>query len=241
MNKILYTFGTIRRYHLFLKALETSAKVHANVNKITLFNENDIEPEFYQKNTLQFKSSRGFGYWVWKSYFINKLLKNADAEDIFFYIDASNEIIKDLSPLYEMCLKDEKGIILFDNRDGEPTGNVWKNNLWTKSDCFNLMGLKEDKYIFGNQVNASYILHRKTEFSENFFNIYKDFCENNYIISDDPNIMDNFNKDFRDHRHDQSILSLLSIQHNITIIRDPSQFGGPNAFFSHNRGKYYIP
>lgn len=240
MTKILYTFGTLRRFSSFLIALESSAKEKANVDKILLFNENDIDAKFYGENATIFSCPRGYGYWIWKSYFIKKLLEMAQEDDIFFYIDASNEIIKDLTPLYDLCRNDEKGIILFDNRDGESTGNPWKNNLWTKSDCFNLMGLKDPKFIFGNQINASYILYRKTKFSEEFFNIYANYCKNINIISDLPNITENFNTDFVDHRHDQSILSLLSIDREITIVRDPSQFGS-DPYFSHNRGKYYIP
>jgi predicted SAM-dependent methyltransferase len=240
-RKILYSFGTIQRFTPALRALGDSALASAHVDKIIRFSENDISPEFYKENEAQFKASRGFGYWIWKAYFINKLLNIANSGDILFYIDASNEVIKDLTPLYEQCLKDEKGIILFDNRDGEPTGNVWKNNLWTKSDCFNLMELREDKYIFGNQINASYILFRKTDFSVDFFKTYLNYCKNNNIISDDPNITEDFNKDFRDHRHDQSILSLLAIKQGVTVLRDPSQWGGPDNYFSHNRTRYYIP
>ena len=47
-------------------------------------------------------------------------------------------------------------------------------------------------------------------------------CENNDI----PNVcgVDNF-PDFREHRHDQSVLSLLSVKHKLEIFRDPSQYG----------------
>lgn len=246
MNKILFSFGNWH-YYISLEQLKKSADNYGHVDSIHLFKESDIDPEFYRENTQHFKDNRGFGYWIWKAYFINKFLLSANDQDIFFYVDAGNEVIGDLSPLFDLCQKDSKGIILFENTDGEPTGNVWKNIQWTKSDCFNLTGLNTPEYLYGNQVNASYIVFRKSSFSVNFFNQFLEFCKNYFIISDAPNITDNFNIEFKDHRHDQSILSLLSIQHNITICRDPSQWGNCRIkvgeygqLLNHHRRKYYI-
>jgi hypothetical protein len=226
--------------------LEASAKLNGNVDNIFLFKERDIDNDFYLKNNMHFKNIRGFGFWVWKPYFIKKMVENCNNEDVFIYVDAGNEVIGDLNCLYNLCLKDSKGVILFENTDGEPNGNVWTNNIWTKSDCFNLMGLKESKYIYGNQVNASYIVFRKTDFSKLFFDEYLNYCENYNIISDEPNITENFNKDFIDHRHDQSILSLLAIKYNIKTYRDPSECGNHKItklseygqLFNHHRRKY---
>ena len=245
MNKTLFSFGNWR-YYLSLDALKQSALDSAQVNRVILLKEPDIDVQFYQKNSLHFKNGRGFGYWIWKSYFINKFLETASNNDIFMYADAGNLVIKDLTPLYTLCADNSKGIILFENTDGEPNGNIWKNNLWTKSDCFNIMGLKSDEYFFGNQVNASYIVFRKTDFSINFFKNFMEYCENYNIISNAPNITEDFNKDFRDHRHDQSILSLLSIACGINIYRDPSEWGnhkitGTSEYqqlFYHHRRKY---
>jgi hypothetical protein len=246
-NKILFSFGNWKYYDT-LDHLKDSVEKYGNVDEIRILKESDIETNFYFKNVKHFSDNRGFGYWVWKSYFINKFLQSANDNDVFLYVDSGNLVEGDLSPLYEKCWKDSKGIILFENTDGEPDGNVWKNNLWTKSDCFNLLGLTDSKYVYGNQVNASYIVFRKTDFTVKFFDLYLRVCQNYNIISDAPNITENFNKDFRDHRHDQSILSLLSIRYNITIDRDPSQWGNHKIkedskykqLFFHHRRKYYI-
>ena len=182
------------------------------------------------------------GYWIWKSYFINKILKTASDDDVFFYVDSTNFIMGDgLQSIYDICTKDEKGIVLFSNPNN-------KNAQWTKSDCFNLMGLNTPEYVQGNQVSAGYIMFRKTDFSVKFFSHFADACANYNIISDAPNITNNFNTSFRDHRHDQSILSLLAIHYKVTITRDPSQWGNnyicsadpyKQVFLHHRRG-YFI-
>ena len=240
MKHIFFTFGNWK-YYESAEYLAEAAKKY--VDDVIIFKEADIPSSFYKKNLAHFVDGRGFGYWVWKSYFIQQLLNDASDDDIFMYADAGNAIIDDITPLYNICKEDEKGVILFDNSDGHPNNEIHKNNIWTKSDCFNLMGLSDDRYVYGNQVNASYILFRKTDFCKKFFNVYLEACQNYNIISDAPNVTSDFNKDFRDHRHDQSILSLMAIRYNVTIERDPSQWGMSrwvneskyNQLFNHHR------
>ena len=246
MKTTLLSFGTWQ-YYLALEKLKESAA--GKVDNVLLYKESDIDTDFYVKNAAHFKDKRGFGYWIWKSYFINKILKTASDDDVFFYVDAGNFINgDDIQSIYDICAKDKKGVVLFDNRDGSPDITNWKNAQWTKSDCFNLMGLNTPEYVQGNQVNAGYIMFRKTDFSVKFFSLFADACANYNIISDAPNITNNFNTSFRDHRHDQSILSLLAIHYKVTITRDPCQWGNSyispadpyKQVFLHHRKGYYI-
>ena len=248
MHKYFFTFGNYK-YHASAAELHKQAEQY--VDSAFNYKEEDIPPEFCKLHEKHFADSRGFGYWIWKAYFINQLLAISKDDDIFMYSDAGNSIISDISILYDLCNEDEKGIILFDNSDGNPTGRLWPNSQWTKTDCFNMMGLTDDKYLHGNQVNASYIVFKKTDFSVSFFDEFYKWCTNYHVISDAANITGDHinneerlvNSDFRDHRHDQSILSLMSIKYNITIDRDPSQWGmirySPEAkykqLFDHHR------
>lgn len=236
MKKILISFGNWD-YYSSLQKLKLSAEIKGHIDSIVLFKDSDIDPDFYKKYIRHFCDGRGFGYWVWKAYFIKKIFNSIDDDVAILYVDAGNEVIDDLTPLYDVCSIDEKGVVLFNNCDN-PDGIILKNNQWTKSDCFNLMGLNTAEYINGDQVNASYILFRKTNFSAMFFDEFFNACKNYNIISDAPNVTEDFNKDFVDHRHDQSVLSLLSIKYKITILRDPSQYGKHRQFFDHHRKKY---
>ena len=57
-----------------------------------------------------------------------------------------------------------------------------------------------------------------------------------------PNFME-----FKDHRHDQSVLTILSVKYNFELFRDPTQFGNDfkdqfnnspyDQLFNHHRGK----
>lgn len=243
---IAFSFGTWQ-YYPALEFLQGSIEQY--VDKFIAYKESDIPTEFYVKHRNHFKDKRGFGYWIWKSYFINKLLDNANNDDVFLYVDSGNIVINDIKPLFDLCKRSEKGVILFDNRDGEPNGKVWKNNPFTKSDCFNVLNLTESKYIYGDQVDASYICFRKTEFTKKFFKLYAECCASYAAISDASNIINpKFVDGFKDHRHDQSILSLLSIKYNIEIYHEPSQWGNSTRpkdyhykqLFDHHRRRYYL-
>lgn len=245
MTTIL-SFGTWQ-YYPALDELQRSAEKY--VHKIIKLKESDIPTQFYVKNSKLFKDKRGFGYWVWKAYFINQFLANAKDNDLFLYVDSGNIVVNDPSPIFDLCKKNDKGVVLFDNRDGEPNGEVWKNNLFTRSDCFKIMNLTDKRYIYGNQVDASYICFKKTEFSVKFFNLFQECCENYNIISDTQSVIQPLiNDQFRDHRHDQSVLSLLAIHYNIPIYHEPSQWGNQKRpkdyyyqqIFDHHRRRFYI-
>lgn len=66
---------------------------------------------------------------------------------------------------------------------------------------------------------------------EDFFQEVLHYAQDIRIISDRPNTMgkDNY-PDFVDHRHDQSVISLISKKRGIKKFRDPSQYGIINHY-----------
>ena len=125
-----------------------------------------------------------------------------------------------------------------------------RNSVWTKRDCFVLMKCDSAKYWEGEQAGAFFQVYRKTTDSVSFVREWFDFCQNKRILIDVPNMCGLPNlPGFRDHRHDQSVLSLLAVKHNIELFPDPTQYGGliRRSFFNkkanygtllcHHRGK----
>jgi hypothetical protein len=104
------------------------------------------------------------------------------------------------------------------------------------------MGCEEPRYLQGPQVNASYIVFRRTEFCRQFFSEFSAHCARYELVAD-PAPDDPLPDDFVDHRHDQSVLSLLAIRHGVRTLRDPSQWGNarrrdgdyPQVFDHHRR------
>ena len=113
-------------------------------------------------------------------------------------------------------------------------------------DSFVLMKCDSDKYIYGPHLNASYQIYQKNKKSLKFINEYFNFCKIENIITDTPNEHGPNYPGYYDHRHDQSVLSLLAIKNNINPLIDPSEWGnkcgnrGFNQLFIHHRNPNYI-
>jgi hypothetical protein len=218
MRKILLSFADEKYIHQ-QNILYLSSKLH--FDEIISVGPEDIEEDFIKENQEIFNFNRGYGYWIWKPYFIRRVLDYINEGDILFYVDSGNETINNPQPLFNLL--ENQDIVLFKNRDGNPHGDIWINSTWTKADCFNIMGCNDDVYKKGDQVDGSYILLKKTLQSIQFIEEYLRYSCNKNIITDLPNITGNNEPDFRDHRHDQSILSLLAIKHNIKTFESPSE------------------
>jgi hypothetical protein len=137
------------------------------------------------------------------------------------------------------------GIILFDNRDGMTNGEAAQNFISCKKDCFVLMDCDEEEFINGPHLNASYLIFKNNELSRSFVAEWLHYCQNKEILTDTHNKFGSNYPGYYDHRHDQSVLSLLAIKYKIKPIVDPSEWGNacgireyPQIFLHHRRKNY---
>lgn len=240
-KKILISFATNPKWYRSQNFLIQSAKKHGFDGYI---NYTDKNTNFdFAKQYENIHNVRGFGYWKWKSHLLLETISQLKENDILAYIDSGNCIINNLDYVFKTC--NEQGIVLFDNRDGNYERTTHKNKTWTKRDCFVLMGCDNVCYYDAPQVDASYQFYKKTPETINFLNEYKLYCSNDNIISDLPNSAGKDDlPEFRDHRHDQSVLTNLAVKHNIPLLPEPSEWGNyltdrpyPQLFW-HHRGVF---
>jgi len=241
MERHLIIFGT-KNYKNSINSLVKSAKNY--FEHFHIFSPDNIDSDFFEKNKSILTQSRGAGYWLWKPYFIQKVLESVNDGDIVFYVDAGNILLYDPSFLYQY-FKLNNGIILFDNRDGMTNGESAKNYISCKKDSFVLMNCDTEKYVFGTHLNASYQIYQKNQNSLEFVDEYLTFCMNEQIITDSPNVFGDNYPGYYDHRHDQSVLSILTIKRNVIPLIDPSEWGNKcgvrmfNQLFHHHRNSNY--
>lgn len=242
MEKHLVIFGTIK----YKNSIDSLVRSSSNFfDKVHVFNKDDIDFSFYNENEKILSSSTGAGYWLWKPYFILKVLNSVSPGDIVVYVDSGNIFIDDPTSIIDKACENNS-IILFDNRDGMMDGSSAQNFISIKKDCFVLMGCDTDEYIYGKHLNASYQIYMKNELSIKFVEEYLNYCKNFEMISDSPNKYGSNYPGYHAHRHDQSILSILAIKYNITPLVDPSEWGnkcqcrGYNQLFLHHRNPFFI-
>lgn len=145
-------------------------------------------------------------------------MEKLDWGDTIFYCDSGSYFIRSVAPLVNICQDVKQNIVVFE------LPRIEKH--WTKRDAFILMGCDSPEYAESKQRLSSYCLMKKTNYVLEFIDEYLNYAQDERIITDIDNQCGYPNYwGFKEHRHDQSILSLLTKKHGIIAYRDPSQFG----------------
>lgn len=219
MKKYLINYADQTYYESQKSNTESALKV-GGFDKVISYGVKDLDFEFVSKNKLILEQKRGAGFWSWKPYIISKTLEKINDGDLLFYSDAGCVFIRDINPLIELLDITEQQLILFELED------VHTIRKWTKRDCLVYMGLDEEKYLDQPQLLGGFSVMRKNPFVVSFVQEWLSYAQDPRIITDAPNEcgLSNY-PEFIDHRHDQSIVSLLGRKHDVFTIPDLSQFG----------------
>jgi hypothetical protein len=192
----------------------------------------DIDDAFFTANEQIFSLHRGAGFWLWKPYVILKTLELLGSSDWLMYTDSGMYFVR--NP-WDFVLDEEppnaKGVIAF--------GRCELNKQWTKRDAFVLMGMDEPAYTDAEQITASVIVCRNTEFARSFIREWLAYATDPRILTDLPNTqgLPNY-PEFDEHRHDQSIMSLLCLRRDVPVLEDITQVGMPNdPYLIHTRDR----
>lgn len=213
----LVTFAT-DNYINSQKNLSKSA-LDNGVDYVHEYTPNNIDDDFIKKNNIilnDFKN-RGAGFWCWKPWVIIDVMKKINNNDVVIYSDIGATIISNITPLIDI-VKDVD-ILLF------KVHNCLIKS-YTKRDALFYMDCDNEDFYNKELTNGAFQVYKKNEKSLVFLEKYLYVCTNVDIISDNHNICGLPNiEGFLDHRHDQSVLSLLSIKNGIPLYRDPSNWG----------------
>lgn len=203
----------------FYKSQKRNTKTGIEIggfDKVFSYSPSDIDSDFYKKNEAILSQKRGNGYWLWKPYIIKKTSEKLDWGDFAFYCDSGAYFVKPITPLIEHCNAINQDIIVFEL--------FFKERQWTKRDAFILMDCDTPKYTDSKQRLSGYSLWKKTQFSMDFLEEQLRYSQDIRIVSDMENTCGKPNyPEFKENRHDQSVLSLLSKKHNLAAFRTPSQ------------------
>lgn len=206
-----------------------SGKIIGKFDIIHQFGPNDIDDDFKNNYKEILSSKRGNGLWLWKPYFINRVINNCNEGDLVFYCDSGSIFIRSVSSL-ESYITDEEPLFVTDIP-------LIESN-WTKPDCFKIMNCEYPDVMWTNQVQATFLFIKVNEKSKQFIKEWLKLCCQPELISPEGlkknDIVDhNYDYSFVSHREDQSILSLLCKTKGIKPHRDISQRGfNPQWYFN---------
>lgn len=178
-----------------------------NVHEVEIFNPDDVSKNFFDKNKDTLTTKRGVGLWLWKPYFINKVLNTMKDGDTLIYSDAGVQVIQNLNYIIDRMVDD---VWLF--------ANLWKHVEWCKGDVLNeiIPEWKDGRYNDNKQVQASVIFIRVSEWSKKFIKEWLRLCCLPGMIDDSPSKSESF-KTFQEHRHDQAVLTCMQIKYGMPL------------------------
>lgn len=223
MNQIIAINYSDERFQNAQKLNTRTALLHG-ADRVIEYGKNDIDKDFYQKNKGILIQKRGGGYWLWKPYIVKKTLEQLNGGEYLIYSDSGACYINSIELLVN-CMEIEKTDIMVFSLN-----NNMKEKKWSKRDAFILMDCDYKEYYDTPQRLAGFLLIKKTCFSYAFISEWLEYAQDSRIITDRENCMGKENyPGFKENRHDQTILSLLSKKYGLKAYRDPSRLISDNT------------
>ena len=208
------------------QAICTAAAKYFGADEVIECSPQSLPPDFVDAHKHILSQKRGNGYWLWKSFIIRAALERVNVGDYVFYTDSGASLVNNIRHLIEAMNAVGTSIMVFEGF------NFWIERVYSKRDAFVLMDCDSPAYADSPQRIATYLLLRKDRDSIRFADEYLGYCRDERILTDIPNRLGRPNyPDFKDNRHDQTVLSLLSKKWGLPAFRDPSQYGLMSGYY----------
>lgn len=216
-NKIIFlTFGN-KKFYNSLDRIKKEALSFNIFDNIMIYNDVqliDDFPEFWTTHENFIKNNnRGYGYWIWKSFLVLKTLESMNENDILVYADAGCELnkegIKRLNEYFEIVKNSNYGSLSFEL--------TYPEKQWTKMDLFNELDMNTNEHLNNKQLMATSFILKKCNHTIKLVIEWYKYSSIYSLIDDSQSNAKNDNM-FCEHRHDQSIFSLIRKKYGTEII-----------------------
>lgn len=184
-----------------------------------------LKTDFYQQNKFILDHKIGAGYWLWKPFIILDTLEKVAEGDIIIYADNSMYFIDNPMPLMDICIQENDILLFKHNNDSTLKKFVQKSTFDTMEADYNL-------YKDRNMFEAGILIFQKNQHALSFVKEWLMYCQNPMCL------MENYqqeNENFKLHKHDMSILSLLAQKYNINGYRVPHQYGNQHKMLAYRK------
>ncbi len=199
-----------------LHRIGVQAKSFRLFDKIFLYTEKEL-PDYgrirCEKIIEKTGTRRGYAYWCWKPIILLDIFDKINEGDIVFYSDAGSHLNKRCkNKLIEYIQQAEKNDIWAIGLSEGTTDRVWCKKDTLKY-FTSLIDSEIDfkKYnIDTAQIEAGTIIIKKSTYTINLLNQWNQLMDvSNIHLFDDSVSVEKESAEFRQHRHDQSVFSLL--------------------------------
>lgn len=224
MKKYLLTYGD-NGFYLSKKHLEHLAINSGLFDKVISLGPNDLEHKFKKKYKEILQQPKGGGFWLWKFEIIKTLLSQVNENDIVIYCDAGasfntskpavnrfNEYVEILSnpTISQLKMKCENNFI---------------EKNYTNKKLFEYLNIALDSdFAESTQLQAGHQFYKKCNETDSYFEDYEKLIDSDVNLITDFYSKDTQIDSFAEHRHDQSIFSLLSKKYSACVIENETEF-----------------
>ena len=225
-NVYLCSFASPDLYRSKLRFL-SQAKSIGIYKGIKIFSFEDLSKS-KKKQIQRFiknKKKRLFGYGCWKAEIIKNYIKKLPKNSILQYSDIGCHLNKNgivrLKKYINLCKK--KNMITFQYKI--PKSSHFKNFSnykyqryfeyeYTKMDLFKYLNITKKEIFNSEQIMSGIIFLKNNNYSLNILNKWEEILKYNHLINDAKSLIPNHNN-FIEHRHDQSVFSLICKQKKV--------------------------
>ncbi len=238
---VVISFGTVE-YKGAIEALRHSALRVGGADEFRAFGESDVA-DLFARHPGHLDQSRGYGWWAWKPYLILKTLETLQDGDVVVYCDSTMVFRQPVSAVVDAWTSP---VVV--PRLGGWSANDYRNARWTKKATFDKMGV-DPRAGEDGQLHAAFQVYRNGPDARTFVREYLRWCLDLDVVCDAGKDLPGIDGGpVKDHRHDQSVLSLLAFDNPlVTIMPDVTQHGesDPGAMEKpvvfHHRRKLRLP
>lgn len=194
-------------YEKYVKASSNLRKMAIDYNifdSIQVYGLNDIKDDIDFKQHVPFlQNRRGFGYWIWKPYIIWKKLCSIPENDILVYLDSCCTLNLGGKPRFMEYID-----ILKSNNSGNMFIEMDTSiEDWCKMDTIiklNAQSVQKEREVVPGVIFTTNNPKNRKLFKSVFDTISSDYR----LVDDTPSIIPNAST-YKEHRHDQSIFSII--------------------------------
>ena len=204
------------------KYIDAGKRLINQMRMTGLFHHHELYTDIYLQNDQEFwrnhekfvkQNRKGYGCWIWKPYILKKKVETLKNGDIVMYLDGGCEFDTKKTNLLKDFLEKVKSEYIIGTQCGNENGGLLEK-YWTKADLFHFLGVNEPRFLETPQRQGGTLLFYLNDQTRNLINEWYNVACCYHNIDDSPSIEKNV-VNFQEHRHDQSIFSLLSKKHNL--------------------------
>lgn len=217
MKKYLLSFCDTKLIFTLCR-IQLEAMMSHCYDQVVTVSENQFDNEFWEKHKWFFRTNpKGYGFGIWRYYFISKMLDQIQDNDILVYVDGGcsiNTRAKDrLEEYFKFVSESDSGLLVFES-------NLVQKE-YTKSDVFRYMDATDAKYTDSKLYLTSTMVIRKCPntikiFSEMYSIVDKQLY---YLFDNNPGIIPD-DSIFKGSKNDASIFSLVVKQNCAVVLPD---------------------